>query len=489
MTLQALVIDDEAPVRSFVAEVLQEDGWEVTEADSAEHAFEILHERDWSAVFCDVVMSGADGFSVLRRFKEELPHTRVVLMTGHGTAAGAMDASVFGAYDYLLKPFGVQAVQSLSRAISEDLASEPEGGEISHRVTTTPSDLDINLVSRSEAFIKVMQQVGRVATTNLPVLLVGESGTGKEVAASALHRRSRRADKPFVAVNCGAIPAESIEAELFGQGSGSIAGTDHDRRGLWEQADGGTLFLNEIDETTPAFQMKVLRALQEGGIRPLGSTQAVNVNVRLVAASKLDIEGQVQSGKFRQDLFYRLNAVSIVLPPLRERREDILPLAQSLAERVNSSSAPIFFSEEALDLLQSYPWPGNIRELENTIVRAVALCDGRIRRQDLPERVRNYQEEPRLAEATEEAKTMSPEVEDELPSLAEMERQHVTKVLAHTKGNKQAAARLLNVDRKTLDRMIKRHKIQLPLGTGTAARSITLLFSLAELFGSSQTVW
>lgn len=488
MTLQALVIDDEPAVRGFVAEVLREDGWEVTEADSAEHAFEILDEREWSAVFCDVVMSGADGFSVLRRFQEELPHTRVVLMTGHGTAAGAMDASAFGAYDYLLKPFGVDAVQSLSRAISEALASEPEGSEFSHRVTTSPSDLDINLVSRSETFIKVMQQVGRVATTNLPVLLIGESGTGKEVAASALHRRSRRADEPFVAVNCGAIPAESIEAELFGQGSGSIDSTDLDRRGLWEQADGGTLFLNEIDETTPAFQMKVLRALQEGRIRPLGSSQTVNVNVRLVAASKLDIERQVQSGKFRQDLFYRLNAVSIVLPPLRERREDVLPLAHSFAERINSRGAPIFFSEEALDLLQSYPWPGNIRELENTIVRAVALCDGRIRRQDLPERVRNYQEEPQPDDASKVTEIISPEAEDELSSLAEMERQHVTKVLEHTKGNKQAAARLLNVDRKTLDRMIKRHNIQLSLGTRNASQCITLAFSLAELFGSSQIV-
>ncbi len=292
-----------------------------------------------------------------------------------------------------------------------------------------------------------------------------------------------------MAVNCGAIPAESIEAELFGQVSGSVAGTDLDRRGLWEQADGGTLFLNEIDETTPAFQVKVLRALQEGGIRPLGSRQTVNVNVRLVAASKLDIEGQVQSGKFRQDLFYRLNAVSIVLPPLRERREDILPLAHNFAERVNSRSAPIFFSEDALDLLQSYPWPGNIRELENTIVRAVALCDGRIRQQDLSERVRNYQEEHRPADASQEAETGSPEVEDELFSLAEMERQHVTKVLKHTKGNKQAAARLLNVDRKTLDRMIKRHNIQLSLGTRNASLCIALLTLIAELFGWSQPCW
>lgn len=487
MTLHALVIDDEPSVRGFVADVLREDGWEVTESDSAEHVFEILHEREWSAVFCDVVMRGADGFSVLRRFKEELPNTRVVLMTGHGTAAGAMDASVLGAYDYLLKPFSMDAVQSLARSIAEDLTSKPESVEIPQRVPASLSDLDINLVSRSEKFIKVMQQVGRVATTDLPILLVGESGTSKEVVASALHRRGPRADKPFVVVNCGAIPAESIEIELFGQRGGSVAGTDQDRRGLWEQADAGTLFLNEIDETTPAFQVKVLRALQEGAIRPLGATQTVEVDVRLIAASKLDIEGQVDAGSFRRDLFYRLNAVSISLPPLRDRREDILPLAHSFAERVNVRNAQILFSEEALELLQSYPWPGNIRELENTIARAVVLCDGRIRRQDLPERVRNYQEH-RTVETSREAKTKAPKVEPELLSLSEIERQHVTKILAHTKGNKQAAARLLEVDRKTLDRMIKRHKINLPGGTGTVTRCVTLALCLLELFGSSQTV-
>jgi DNA-binding NtrC family response regulator len=471
MTLEALIIDDEPSVRSLVAVVLQGDGWEVTEADSAERAFEILHEREWSAVFCNVVMGGADGFSVLRRFKQELPHTRVVLMSGYGTTAGAMDVIVLGAYDYLLKPFRVEAVQSLSRAISEDLTFEPKDREISRRVATTPFDLDIYLVSRSETFIRVMQQVRRVASTNLAVLLVGESGTGKEVAASALHRRSHRADKPFVEVNCGAIPAESIEAELFGQGIGSIVGAGLNLSGLWEQADGGTLFLNEIDETTPAFQIKVLRALQEGSIHPLGSTQTIDVDVRLVAASKLDIEGQVQSGKFREDLFYLLNAVSIVLPPLRERREDILPLAHSFAERVSSQTGPTLFSAEAMNLLQMYPWPGNIRELENSISRAVALCDGRIRPQDLPERVRNYPDEQRRAEAGKEAAEGLPKVEDELTSLAEMERQHVTKVLAHTEGNKQAAARLLKVDRKTLDRMIERHKIQLLRGTRTPSRS------------------
>src|SRR5258706_13256509 len=239
-TLQALVIDDEAQLRTFVGIALREDGWEVSEAESAEQAFEMLRERDWSVVFCDVMLGGADGFSVLRRFKEELPETKVVLMTGHGSAAGALDATAFGAYDYLLKPFGLEELQSLSHALREQLVN-------SHRlhpsVRSAPRAYksDIELVGRSEVFIKVMKQVGRVAATNLPVLLTGESGTGKEEVASALHRRSRRADHPFVAVNCGAIPADLIEAELFGHVKGSFTGADRDRLGLWEEADGGTV--------------------------------------------------------------------------------------------------------------------------------------------------------------------------------------------------------------------------------------------------------
>src|SRR5437660_8605984 len=205
--LRALVIDDEQQIRTFVALVLREEGWEVAEAESAEQAFEMLHEQEWSGVFCDVVLGGADGFSVLRRFKEELPETRVVLMTGHGSATGALDATAFGAYDYLLKPFGAEELQSLSRALREQLTNRPQ--RLSLR-SGSKRDSDIDLIGRSHAFIEVMKQVGRVAATNLPVLLTGESGTGKELVAAALHQRSGRAEKTFVAVNCGAIPAELI---------------------------------------------------------------------------------------------------------------------------------------------------------------------------------------------------------------------------------------------------------------------------------------
>src|SRR5207253_8287674 len=291
-------------------------------------------------------------------------------------------ATAFGAYDYLLKPFAVEDLQSLSAALRDQLTSRPRSMSVGTRSVAHQSDID--LVGRSHAFIEVMKQVGRVAATNLPVFLTGESGTGKELVASTLHRRSGRADKTFVAVNCGAIPAELIESELFGHVRGSFTGADRDRRGLWEEADQGTVFLDEITETTPAFQVKLLRALQEGEIRRVGSNQTVRLDVRVIAASNRNVEEEVDAGRFRKDLFYRLNAVSIVLPPLRERKEDILLLAKSFADQVYTLSPRVKFSREALQLLEEYPWPGNIRELENAVVRATAICDGIIRVKDLP---------------------------------------------------------------------------------------------------------
>ncbi len=455
--LHALVIDDEQAVRDFVCTVLESDGWKVNRAASAEEAFGMLGHENWPVVFCDVMLGGADGFAVLRRFKEELPETKVVLMTGHGNAAGALDATAFGAYDYLLKPFGVDELQSLSAALRDQITSRPHRISVGKRTTTYRSDID--LVGRSHAFIEVMKQVGRVAATNLPVLLTGESGTGKELVASTLHRRSGRAEKTFVAVNCGAIPAELIEAELFGHVKGSFTGADRDRRGLWEEADQGTVFLDEITETSLSFQVKLLRVLQEGEVRRVGSNQTQRVNVRVIAASNRDVEAEIKAGRFREDLYYRLNAVSIVLPPLRERREDIPPLAQAFADRVYSLSPAVRFSSEALDLLQRYSWPGNIRELENAVVRATAMCDGLIRAQDLPERIRNYHEQGGGSTSAIKTSQGVPEEVQEWPSLSEIEGRHVARVLAHTRGNKQAAARVLEVDRKTLDRMIRRHDI------------------------------
>ena len=455
VNLRALVIDDEAQLRAFVTTALREEGWETCEAESAERAFELLHEHEWSAVFCDVLLGGVDGYGVLRRFKDELPETKVILMTGHGSAAGALDATAFGAYDYLLKPFGLEELQALSQGLREQLTTGPTRFPPNSRGGVYKSDID--LVGRSTVFVEVMKQVGRVATTDLPVLLTGESGTGKEVVASALHRRSLRAEKPFVALNCGAIPGELIESELFGHVRGSFTGAERDRPGLWEEANGGTVFLDEITETTPAFQVKLLRAVQEGEIRRVGSNQTQRVDVRVIAASNRHVEGEVAAGRFRQDLFYRLNAVSIVLPPLRERREDILPLAKRFADQVYSLGAGVRFSAEALVALEEYQWPGNIRELENAVVRAVALCDGVIRLKDLPDLVR-IQRVSQFSEVDHRPGAV-PSIADEWPSLQILEGRYVARVLTRTKGNKQVAARLLEVDRKTLDRMIKRHRI------------------------------
>jgi two-component system response regulator AtoC len=450
--LQALVIEDEPKVCDFVSELLREEGWSVAQSRSAEDAFERLNESPWSVVFCDVMLGGANGYSVLHRFKEKMPEAKVVLMTGHGSVAGALDATAFGAYDYLLRPVGPEELQSLSKALREQLAECPQRSSPTGRVAAYHSEVE--LVGRSQAFIEVMKQIGRVADTNFPVLLTGESGTGKQLVASAIHHRSDRSDQPFVVVNCGAIPADLIEAELFGHVKKSVTGTQ-DKRGLWEEADGGTVFLDEVTETNSSVQEKLLRALQTGEISRAGSSETQKVNVRVIAASTRNVELEVAAGRFRKDLFYRLNTVSIVLPPLRERREDIPPLAQSFADRVYSLSPSVKFSTDALALLERYNWPGNIRELENAVVEAVAMCDGTIRVKDLPERVREFS--VKQVEATETA--VDQPAQEDWVTLSEVEGRYVARVLDHTRGNKQAAARVLAVDRKTLDRMIKRHHI------------------------------
>jgi DNA-binding NtrC family response regulator len=305
-----------------------------------------------------------------------------------------------------------------------------------------------------------MKLVGRVATTNLPILITGESGTGKEVIASAIHRRSQRSQKPFVAVNCGAIPAELIESELFGHVRGSFTGATVDRKGLWQEADGGTVFLDEITETNSAFQVKLLRVLQEGEFRRVGSNQTQHVDARVIAATNRDAEEEMRAGRFRQDLLYRLNAVTVHLPALRERVEDIPLLARRFAEGVATSERrSVGFTGQALELLQNYNWPGNIRELENAVVRAAALCDEIIRPEDLPERVRNFSRITNNQSAPDAVSTDGDGAKDVFLTLAEMERQHIVRVLRRVGGNKQAAARALDIDRTTLTRKIQRYKI------------------------------
>lgn len=457
--MQALVVDDDPQICHFVADVLRADGWQVSVAETAARALEMIAEQRWSLVFCDVLLKGASGFDVLRQFVEKQPDAQIVLMTGHGSAADAMDAMALGAYDYLLKPFGIRDVEELSEAVRKRFEKQRHVESEEPAASTRASDL--NLIGKSPALVNVMKMVGRMSTTSLPVLITGESGTGKEVVARAIHYGSPRASKPFVAVNCGALPSELIESELFGHMRGSFTGAERDRPGLFEEADGGTIFLDEIAETTSDFQVKLLRALQQGEIRRVGANRALSVDVRVIAASNREPKAEVREGRFRQDLFYRLNGINLHLPPLRERREDILLLVKHFAGRVRAEDEPrLRFSREAVRLLEEYTWPGNIRELENAVLHAAALCDHTtVRPEDLPEDIR-HSDAHTSAEKTAAApgKSSILTVEDWM-SLERLEGEYVARLLEHTGGNKLAAARILNVDRKTLDRMLAKHKI------------------------------
>ncbi len=452
--LNALVIDDEPQVSNFVAKILGAGGWNVSEARTAEQAFALLSERQWLLVFCDVVLGGTDGYAVLRQFAAIQPKARFILMTGHGSAVGALDATAIGAYDYLVKPFTVDDIVNIAGVVRE---------EHQHRLETAPANLmfsppgytsDIPLIGRSPKFIECLKMVGRVAATNLPVLVTGESGTGKEVVALAIHQRSKRAAGAFVPVNCGAIPVELIESELFGHARGSFTGADRERVGLWEEADGGTLFLDEITETSPLFQIKLLRALQQREIRRVGSNQTKKLDVRVIAATNRDVEEEVRENRFRQDLMYRLNAVTIELPPLRERAEDIPLLAAHFAEQIRSeNSAPVKFSGAAMEMLVNYGWHGNVRELENAVLHAVSMCDDIIYPENLPLRIRNFKNR-RTAPTEISESSASPN--RQWKTLAEVEESYIAEVLAATGGNKQAAARILDINRKTLTRTINR---------------------------------
>lgn len=456
--LPTLVIDDEPQIRAFLKELLQSEGWEITEAGNAKEAFEKLNEKKWALVFCDVILGDADGYTVLRRFVETQPEAKFVLMTGYESAAGALEATSIGAYEYLVKPFSVDDVLTLSNTVREQAEINRKNKPVKEDEPKTAYVPSVGLIGRSPKFVECLKMVGRVAPTDLPVLITGESGTGKEMVARAIHNRSRRSGKQFVAVNCGAIPVELIESELFGHTRGSFTGADRERIGLWEEANGGTIFLDEITETPPQFQVKILRALQQSEIRRVGSNQTIKVDVRVIAATNRDIEEEAKNGNFREDLMYRLNAVTLNLPPLRERIEDIPIFIEHFAKRVRpQDDQTVNFPDETMKILTQYEWQGNVRELENAVLHAVSMSDRIVYPENLPARilrsVENCSDKSLEPGSLIETNKSS---EKEWLSLADFQHKYVEQVLEHTGGNKQAAARLLNIDRKTLSRMIKR---------------------------------
>ena len=439
--LCALVVDDEPEVRRVISRVLEDGGWIVSEAESAARAKELLDAQSWMLIFLDKCLPDGDGLSILQTVTRQHSQTSVVMITGQGSYNEAILAMTSGALNYLSKPFTIPEVREQIERCLARLEQEELGQ------TSVLARNEEGLVARSARMIEIGVQLQRVAKTDIPVFISGETGTGKEVVARELHRLSARASSPFVTVNCGAISPQLIESELFGHVRGAFTGADRDRKGLLEEANQGTIFLDEITETLPVFQVKLLRALQQGEIRKVGSNNVIEIDVRVIAATNRDICDEVEAGRFRMDLFYRLNSCMLEIPALKERPEDILPLVEYFAA---GAGRAVGFSESVITALHNYAWPGNVRELENAVTTAVKTCDGIVQLRDLPKRMR----QPTSTSTDAEAELLIGKSEEFLP-LREATRNYIKKVMAHTGGNKSAAARILGVSYRSMFRILK----------------------------------
>jgi len=456
MTALILVADDKENITKLFRRILPAE-YEVITAEDGTRALALATSMDLDVIVTDLKMPGADGLTVLREAKRAHPDVEVVLMTAFGTVQTAVAAMKEGAFDYLAKPFDPdEALLVVERALerkrlreqARDLRRAVEGA---YRFE--------NLVGKSAAMQKVLELVRRAADSLATVLITGESGTGKEVVARAIHHAGPRKTRRYVAVNCGAIPEALVESELFGHMRGSFTGAVGDKRGLFEEADGGTIFLDEIGELPLLLQVKLTRVLQERTVRRVGATDERKVDVRVIAATHGDLGAAVAAGKFRDDLFYRLNIFPIQLPPLRERRDDIPALAAHLLERhaARVGSKLDGFTPEALSALVRYDWPGNVRELENAIERALAVSDApRIHLEALPDAV-GAASRPRATTADELRLTYR-EVVDLARDRAS--REYLVALMRETAGNVTQAAERAGVERETLHRLLKRYGIR-----------------------------
>jgi DNA-binding NtrC family response regulator len=437
-----LVADDDPLTCDFFEELLQEFPLKISTCLDPRKAMILATEGRFDVVISDINFEQATtGIDVLRAIKKARPETQVILVSGFGSLDTAIAAVREGAFDYISKPFNVEEVQDTVRRALEKRKVEPAVQERGEHLEDEPI-----LIGSSAKMLSVYKTIAYVADSRTTVLIQGGSGTGKELVARAIHAKGPRSSRPFIGVNCGALTETLLESELFGHVKGSFTGAVADKHGLFHAAQGGTLFLDEISETSPALQVKLLRVLQQDEYTPVGSTRVLNTDARVIAATNRDLEKRVNSGLFREDLFYRLNVVSIEVPSLRERQEDIPKLIAYFIRRLSAKgqTAPQF-SAKVLEILVRYPWPGNVRELENTIERLALFSRGRlIEVQDLPEKIRQKQVsvEGRMFEG--------------LPPLDEMERRYLFHVLNAVGGNRKKAAEVLKIDRRTLYRMLER---------------------------------
>jgi DNA-binding NtrC family response regulator len=443
-----LVVDDDAVARDLLVEALQKEGYQVESAADGAEAIERGGQVRFDLVLTDIRMGEVSGIDVLRAFKEQSPDTSIVLLTAFGCMEGAIDGIKRGAFDYLAKPFKKEEIQLVVRRSMEHARLLRENARFREELRER-QEMSL-LVGSSAPMLEIYKLVARVSATKSTVLLEGESGTGKELVARAIHANGPRRDRAFVPVNCAALPEALLESEMFGHEKGSFTGAIGLKHGLFEAAHEGTLFLDEIGDVGPALQVKLLRVIQEQEVRRVGGTAPLKVDVRIIAATNKDLSRLVKEGRFREDLFYRLNVVRMVLPPLRERREDIPMLAYHCLQKVTVGSGQPTrgFVPETIEALKRYHWPGNVRELENVIERAVSLAHGPLLLPgDLPEFIREA--------------GPAPAEEDGLMTLDELEKRHLLKVLRETGGNKVKAAKILGIDRRTLYRMAQRFGLHL----------------------------
>ena len=446
-TQNLLVVDDDAAMRQLLASLFREQGYPVQEAASADEALEQARDLEFDAVLSDIKMPDKSGIEMVGELRRIRPDTPVVLMTAFGSIDSAVEAMRAGAFDYITKPFEPEAVLlTLERAL-EWRALEEENRRLRRAVDRTASLGD--LIGESTAMREIFALIKKIARGRSSVLITGESGTGKEVVARTLHYHGSRADKPFVPINCTAIPEGLLESELFGHVRGAFTGAHTTKRGLFEKADGGTLFLDEIGDMGLGLQSKLLRVLQDREIRPVGGTRSLEVDVRIVSATNRDLEVERAAGRFREDLYYRLNVIPIHIPPLRERPDDIPPLVDFFVQK-HSEGRRRAVSPGAMRRLCARPWRGNARELENVIERALALTEAaELGPEDLPF---SAEEES----APDRAEELMRSTAEQRMSLRELEERYVDHILELTGGNKVRAARILGIDRKTLYRRAER---------------------------------
>ncbi|MFA7382556.1 MAG: sigma-54 dependent transcriptional regulator [Desulfurivibrionaceae bacterium] len=443
---EILVVDDDLRMRQLIGEILVEEGYDVTLVGDGREALLLLKEKEFAVLVSDLRMPYVDGIELLAFARRVQPDCPVVLVTAHGTVESAIEAMKKGAYDYLQKPFDPEELQlTVARAVERRWLKD-QNKRLAAEVKNLSGD---EFIGTSRSILAMKELVAKVAPLDTTVLIQGETGTGKELVARMLHRKSRRAAGVFLPVHCGALAETLLESELFGHVAGAFTGAQGEKKGLFEAASGGTIFLDEINSTSPAMQVKLLRVLQEGTVMPVGSARSVSVDVRVIAASNSDLGKEVAAGRFRQDLYYRLNVVSVDIPALRERREDVPLLAHHFLHRFAAKFGKGVegFVPAALDAFMGYGWPGNVRELENVVERAVILASGQeIGPDSLPAEMQAVPADPFSCLG--------------LISLEEMEKFLIARTMRLLDGQKAKAAESLGIDGTTLWRKMKRYGME-----------------------------